>query len=158
MDSIFNIRISDCVFHHAQYEALPNCKIMPIDGRAPSLFTFSQFITHFYQSVQDDRSKLGVEFDWVITAQQVGAYKPSIQVFDHAFETIGASKGQILHVAQSLYHDIVPANALGLKTVWVNRRKGKPGFGATPEAVAEPDIEVRDLHSLVESITVDQIQ
>jgi 2-haloacid dehalogenase len=63
-------------------------------------------------------------------------------------ERIGLPHDKILHVAQSLFHDIVPARKLGLSTVWVNRRHDKEGFGATPAAHAQPDLEVPDLESL----------
>jgi 2-haloacid dehalogenase len=56
-------------------------------------------------------------------------------------------------VAQSLYHDIAPAKTLGLATVWVNRRKGKTGFGATPPGQMEPDLEVADLAELARILT-----
>jgi 2-haloacid dehalogenase len=92
---------------------------------------------------------LQVPFDWVVTAQQVGAYKPSKQVFETAIARFDLPRERILHVAQSLYHDIVPARELGLSTVWVNRRHGRPGHGATPPADAKPDVEVADLQSLV---------
>jgi 2-haloacid dehalogenase len=92
--------------------------------------------------------RLGVSFDWVVTAQQVRAYKPSPENFRRAFERIGLPPARILHVAQSLFHDIGPARRLGLATVWVNRRHGKPGPGATPPAQAEPDLEVPDLQAL----------
>jgi 2-haloacid dehalogenase len=92
--------------------------------------------------------RLQMEFDWVITAQQAQSYKPSLNNFQFAFKKIGLPKGKILHVAQSLFHDIVPAKELGLSTVWVNRRYDKPGFGATPPAQAQPDLEVPDLQSL----------
>jgi 2-haloacid dehalogenase len=91
--------------------------------------------------------RLEVEFDWVITAQQVGSYKPSLQNFLFAIERIGLPKNQILHVAQSVFHDIVPAKALGLSTVWINRRHGKQGHGATPLADGRPDFEFPDLQS-----------
>ena len=55
---------------------------------------------------------------------------------------------RILHVAQSLFHDHVPAKALGLTTVWIDRRQGRDGFGATPPADATPDLVVPDLRSL----------
>jgi 2-haloacid dehalogenase len=55
----------------------------------------------------------------------------------------------VLHVAQSLFHDHVPAKQLGLESVWVNRRRGKAGSGATPIADVRPDLEVRDLATLV---------
>ena len=92
--------------------------------------------------------QLGVEFDWVITAQQARSYKPSHNNFLVAFDRIGLPREQILHVAQSLYHDHIPAKALGLQTVWVNRRHDQPGSGATPKASAQPDLEVPDLRTL----------
>ena len=90
-----------------------------------------------------------MEFDWVITAERVQSYKPSLQNFTYAIEHIGVPKANVLHVAQSLYHDMVPAKQLGLSTVWVNRRQGTGRFGATPPAQAQPDLEVADLRSLV---------
>ena len=92
--------------------------------------------------------KLQVKFDWVITARQARSYKPSLNNFKIAFERIGIPQGKILHVAQSLFHDIVPAKELGLSCVWINRRHGKAGFGATPPAQALPDLETPDLQSL----------
>jgi 2-haloacid dehalogenase len=96
--------------------------------------------------------RLQVKFDWIITAQQAKSYKPSLANFQLAFRRIGLPQNKILHVAQSLYHDIVPANALGLSTVWVNRRHDKEGTGATPPADAKPDVLVPDLRTLVEMI------
>jgi len=96
---------------------------------------------------------LQVPFDWVITAQQVKSYKPSLNNFNRAIERIGSPKDKILHVAQSLFHDIVPAKTLGLSTVWVNRRHGKEGFGATLPAQAQPDWQVPDLKTLAELAT-----
>jgi 2-haloacid dehalogenase len=94
--------------------------------------------------------RLGVDFDWVITAERARAYKPSRRNFDLAFETIGLPPERILHVAQSLFHDHVPAKQLGLATVWVDRRGSKAGSGATPPATAEPDLRVPDLGTLAE--------
>ena len=79
--------------------------------------------------------RLGVEFDLVITAEDVGAYKPSPQNFTallDAIGTIGVTKDRLLHVAQSLYHDHEPAAAAGLPSVWIDRRHDRDGFGATP--------------------------
>ena len=86
--------------------------------------------------------RLGVTFDDVVTAQQAGSYKPSHRNFELAFERIGLPRERILHVAQSLFHDHVPAKALGLSTVWVNRRHDRAGGGATPPADATPDLVV----------------
>jgi 2-haloacid dehalogenase len=82
--------------------------------------------------------RLGVVFDWVVTAQQAGSYKPDPANFLLAFEQIGAPRERILHVAQSLFHDHVPAKALGMTTVWIDRREGRGG-GASPDVEAHPD-------------------
>lgn len=95
---------------------------------------------------------LQVEFDWIITAKQAKSYKPSPNNFKLAFEKIGLPTDKILHVAQSIYHDIVPARSLGLSTVWVNRRVGKEGFGATKAAEEKPNLEVLNLQILAEII------
>jgi 2-haloacid dehalogenase len=94
--------------------------------------------------------RLEVEFDWVITAERARAYKPSHRNFELAFETIGLPRERILHVAQSLFHDHVPAKELGLASVWVDRREGSAGPGATPPADAEPDLRVPDMATLAE--------
>jgi 2-haloacid dehalogenase len=94
--------------------------------------------------------RLGVEFDWIITAQQARSYKPSKRNFELAFSTIEVPRERILHVAQSLFHDHVPAKELGLSSVWVDRRRGKQGFGATPPAEAAPDLTVPDMRTFAE--------
>lgn len=114
----------------------------------------SRFHLAVFSNVDDDlfaatAAKLGVEFDAVITAQQVGAYKPAAAFFDHALRSIDVEPEALLHVAQSLYHDVAPARARGISTVWVNRRHGNEGFGATAPSDARPDLEVPDLASLV---------
>jgi 2-haloacid dehalogenase len=98
--------------------------------------------------------RLQVQFDWIVTAQQAQSYKPSLHNFHVALTRIGLPQQKILHVAQSLYHDIAPAKTLGLSTVWINRRHAQPGFGATPPAQAQPDLEVPDLRTLAEQIGV----
>ena len=94
--------------------------------------------------------RLGVTFDWVVTAEDARAYKPSQIPFDLAFKTINVPRERILHVAQSLFHDHVPAKQLGLTTVWVDRRHGRPGFGATPPASATPDWTVPDMRTFAD--------
>jgi 2-haloacid dehalogenase len=89
--------------------------------------------------------KLGVEFDWVVTAEQVGSYKPSERNFEVAFERLGLPRERILHVAQSLFHDHVTAKRLGLATVRIDRRGGREGSGATPVAEAAPDATFPDM-------------
>ena len=95
-------------------------------------------------------AKLGVDFDWIITAEQARGYKPRPENFEFAFERIGLPRERILHVAQSLYHDHVPAKALGLTTVWIDRRGDRAGAGATLPADAQPDLTLPDLKSLAD--------
>jgi 2-haloacid dehalogenase len=94
--------------------------------------------------------KLGVAFDQVITAQQAGCYKPCMRMFALAQERIGVSRDQWLHVGQSIYHDVIPAQSWGLATVWVNRASPRPGAGAAKAAAGKPDLEVPDLRTLAE--------
>lgn len=94
------------------------------------------------------RKHLRVEFDAVVTAQQVRGYKPSLHNFKLALERLGIPREQLLHAAQSIYHDVVPAQSLGIATVWVNRKSARPGIGAVRAAAGKPDLEVRDLASL----------
>lgn len=79
---------------------------------------------------------LGVEFAHVITAQEVGAYKPDKAIFKAALQQV---RGPVLHVAQSRFHDIAPANELGLDTVWINRESAGGGNGAARSSDAEPN-------------------
>ena len=100
-------------------------------------------------NVDDDlfrlsQARLQVSFDWVVTSERLGSYKPSERNFTCAMATIGVPPVQHVHVAQSLYHDIAPAIARGIKTVWVNRQ----GAAATPLIDALPDLEVPDLQTL----------
>jgi len=92
--------------------------------------------------------RLGVEFDWVVTAQQVGSYKPAEANFLALFDRVDVPRERILHVAQSLYHDHVTARRLGLSTVWINRRHDRPGAGATPPVEgARPNATYPDMAS-----------
>jgi 2-haloacid dehalogenase len=96
----------------------------------------------------ETRKHLGVEFDGVITAQQAKSYKPSINNFQIALRTLALSSDRLLHAAQSIYHDVVPARSLGISTVWVNRKSARPGIGAVRVSAGQPDLEVPDLASL----------
>jgi len=97
--------------------------------------------------------RLDVEFDWVITAQQVGSYKPDERNFRAALDRVGLGPDRLVHVAQSLFHDHAPAKRLGLTTVWINRRHDRAGGGATPIAVATPDATFPDMASFAEAAT-----
>ncbi|HKM85145.1 MAG TPA: haloacid dehalogenase type II [Terriglobales bacterium] len=96
----------------------------------------------------ETRKHLGVEFDGVITAEQARSYKPSINNFQIALRTLALSPDRLLHAAQSIYHDVVPAQSLGISTVWVNRKSARPGIGAVRASAGRPDLEVPDLASL----------
>ncbi|NEP84628.1 MAG: haloacid dehalogenase type II [Okeania sp. SIO3C4] len=100
----------------------------------------------------DTAKQLQIEFDFVITAQQIQSYKPSKNNFEKAIQKMEITPEKLLHIAQSIYHDIVPAKAMRLSTIWVNRRQGKEGFGATLPASEKPDLEVPDLKTLVDLI------
>jgi 2-haloacid dehalogenase len=83
--------------------------------------------------------RLGVTFTSILTAEDIGSYKPSPRNFEAlAVEVarLGVEPGRHLHVAQSLFHDHVPAQAAGLPTVWIDRRHGRAGSGATPQPPA----------------------
>jgi FMN phosphatase YigB (HAD superfamily) len=81
-------------------------------------------------------ARLEIEWDAIYTAQDVGCYKPSLRnfeyLFEHARRDLGILPQEILHVAQSLTHDMVPATQMGLNKVWINRRHGLESHGATP--------------------------
>jgi 2-haloacid dehalogenase len=94
------------------------------------------------------RPKLEVQFDEVITAEQAQAYKPSLKLFELALSRIAAPAHRVLHVGQSIYHDVIPAQKLGLATVWVNRPSARPGVGAVKVAEGTPDLTVPNLAEL----------
>lgn len=94
------------------------------------------------QSFAAANRRLGVHFDLVVTAQDVGAYKPSPTSFPMLIDrlgSIGIDQSQLLHVAQSLFHDHGPAQQVGLPSVWIDRRHDKAGLGATPASTAQVD-------------------
>jgi 2-haloacid dehalogenase len=92
--------------------------------------------------------KLGVAFDHVITAQQALCYKPCKRIFQIARERLAVAPEKWLHVGQSIYHDVIPAQAMGIATVWVNRPSPRAGAGATKAAAGKPDLEVSSLEGL----------
>jgi len=99
--------------------------------------------------------RLGVEFDLIVTAEDVGSYKPTPRNFEVLLERLahlGVRKERLLHTAESLYHDHVPAKRFGLATAWIHRRAGKGSFGATraPDQPVKPDWQVTTLAELAE--------
>jgi 2-haloacid dehalogenase len=91
---------------------------------------------------------LPVEFVDVTTAQQARCYKPGLEIFHLALGKTAVAKDRILHVGQSVYHDVLPAKSLGLATVWVKRPSPRTGIGAVKPAAGHPDLEVPDVAAL----------
>nr|WP_255569489.1 HAD-IA family hydrolase [Neoroseomonas alba] len=101
--------------------------------------------------------RLEVPFLLTVTAERVGSYKPGLPHFETAFEDLAArgyDRGSILHVAQSRHHDVEPAAKLGLPVVWVNRRYGQRGTGATIANAAVPTARVQSLAALADALAV----
>ena len=104
-------------------------------------------------SFRASEAKLGVEFDYVFTAEDIGSYKPSDRNFTYMIDrlaTHGIEKEHVLHTAQSLFHDHVPANRAGLHSAWINRRGDNSGPGATahPDVMPHVDFEFPTLEAL----------
>ncbi|PTM39060.1 haloacid dehalogenase type II [Bosea sp. 124] len=90
--------------------------------------------------------RLGVTFDAICTAEDIGSYKPAAANFDYMLEALsaqGIGKGDILHTAESMFHDHKPANAAGLASCWIYRRHGDEGFGATMNPGDMPHYDFR---------------
>jgi 2-haloalkanoic acid dehalogenase type II len=96
-------------------------------------------------SYMGSNARLEIEWDAIYTAQDVGCYKPRLRNFDYMFEharrDLGVLPQEILHVAQSLTHDMVPATSMGMTKVWINRRHNQEGLGATAPPQGEYTIE-----------------
>jgi 2-haloacid dehalogenase len=106
------------------------------------------------ESFTHSNAKLGVEFDAIFTAEDVGSYKPSPRNFDYMLEKLGArgiGKKRILHTAESLFHDHQPANATGLASCWIYRRHAQEGYGATMDPGERPRIDFT-FHSMGEFV------
>lgn len=104
--------------------------------------------------------KLGAAFDAVFTAQDIGSYKPSPRNFDYMIEklaNLGFTKHDVLHTAESLYHDHVPANRHGLTSCWIHRRHDAPGFGATMNPGAMPNVDFR-FNSMAELVKAHRME
>jgi len=98
------------------------------------------------RSFAASNAKLGVEFDAIYTAEDVGSYKPSDRNFDYMLEKLaglGIEKSNILHTAESMFHDHGPANRHGLASCWIYRRHQDEGFGATMNPGDMPHYDFR---------------
>jgi 2-haloacid dehalogenase len=108
-------------------------------------------------SFAGSQARLGIEFTSVLTAEEIGSYKPSPRNFDAldaAVRGLGVGPGRLLHVAQSLFHDHAPAKRVGLATVWINRRHDRSGWGATPAPPTEvaPDWEFPSMDAFASAV------
>jgi len=98
-------------------------------------------------SFRSSNDKLKVQFDAIYTAQDIGSYKPSDRNFEYLLrrlkEDFGFEKQDVLHTAQSLFHDHVPANRFGLASAWIDRRHAARGWGATAPPPGTPKFDFR---------------
>jgi 2-haloacid dehalogenase len=106
------------------------------------------------ESFAFSNSKLGVEFDAIFTAEDIGSYKPSLRNFDYMLEKLaayGINKSTILHMAESLFHDHAAARERGLANAWIHRRHAADGFGATikPEVMPSFDFKFTSMAEMV---------
>jgi len=98
-------------------------------------------------SYRGSNLRLRIEYDAIYTAQDIGSYKPSLNNFDYMLrrlqEDFGLMKKDILHTAQSLFHDHAPANQVGLASAWIDRRHADKGWGATMPPPGAPKYDFR---------------
>ena len=80
--------------------------------------------------IRGNVERIGVDFDFVITAEQARAYKPRREAFEFALRAIGRAADQVIHVAQGFEYDIIPTHGLGMRRIWINRsgRRGSRAF------------------------------
>ncbi|WP_138467073.1 haloacid dehalogenase type II [Poseidonocella sp. HB161398] len=112
------------------------------------------------RSFAHSNDKLGVTFDFVYTAEDIGSYKPSDRNFDYMIsqlDRMGYAKSDILHTAESMFHDHQPANRHGLTSAWIYRRHDKEGFGATMNPGEMPKYDFR-FNSMAELVQAHQKQ
>ena len=95
-------------------------------------------------SFEASREKLGIQFDAVYTAEDIGSYKPERRNFEYMLDQLArhdVRRSEILHVAESMFHDHETARAMGLSNCWIHRRCGKSGFGAASKPKHTPEID-----------------
>jgi len=96
-------------------------------------------------SFRSSNARLQVVFDAIYTAQDIGSYKPSPRNFEYMLQRLqsdfGLGKKDILHTAQSLFHDHAPANQFGLASAWIDRRHANKGWGATMPPPGTPRLD-----------------
>ena len=98
------------------------------------------------QSFALSNKRLGVDFDAIYAAEDIGSYKPDLRNFEYMLENLkrlGIEAKDILHTAESKFHDHAPANKMGLRSAWIYRRHAQEGFGATMNPGAMPKYDFR---------------
>jgi 2-haloacid dehalogenase len=131
----------------AEEDAVAFGKSVPDWPEYPDTQASLQYLQRFYklvilsnvdrESFAGTNRRLGVTFDAICTAQDIGSYKPEPRNFEYLIKTLaslGVLKRNVLHTAQSLFHDHGPAQAIGLTTAWIDRQHLLEGWGATPPA------------------------
>ena len=142
---------------HSLPNSLANWKPFP-DTVAALRQLKQKFKLGILSNIDDDlfsaaAPQLEIELDHVVTASQARAYKPSPDIFRMAQKKIGLPPQQWLHAGQSIYHDVIPAQSIGVATVWVNRPSPLPNSGAAKPARAKPDVEVASLQEFADLIS-----
>jgi 2-haloacid dehalogenase len=136
---------------HGLAEALPGWRAFPEVHSALEEVRRRGWRLGVLSNTDDDyiaasQVQIGITFDEVIVAQEIGSYKPAPAHWEEFFARTRAPKGGHVHVAASLFHDIVPATALGLRSIWVNR------LGETAPDAARATRELTDLFALPETL------
>jgi 2-haloalkanoic acid dehalogenase type II len=113
------------------------------------------------KSFAGSNRRLGVEFDQILTAEEIGSYKPDLRNFEYLLARAGEAgiaKHELLHTAQSLFHDHVPANRMGIASAWIDRRHDKPGGGATvvPDPMPHYDFRFTSMGALADAHRAEQ--
>jgi len=111
-------------------------------------------------SFSGSNARLGIHFDGVYTAEDIGSYKPNDRNFEYMIETLGRTgiqKDEILHTAESMFHDHAPANKHGLNNCWIYRRYEKEGFGATMNPGEMPKYDFR-FDSMADMVKAHQVE
>ncbi len=154
----------------AEKDAVAFGKSVPDWPAFPDTVAALQYLQRYYKlvilsnvdraSFAGSNARLGVTFDAICTAQDIGSYKPDPRNFAYVIDAVsklGVSKPQILHTAQSLFHDHVPAQAAGMHTAWIDRRHDMAGWGATVPPAGTPKFDFR-FTSLAEMVRDHQAQ
>lgn len=113
------------------------------------------------KSFAGSNRRLGVEFDAILTAEEIGFYKPDLRNFEYLLARVGEmgiAKNELLHTAQSLFHDHVPANRMGIASAWIDRRHDKPGGGATliPDPMPHYDFRFTSMAAIADAHRAEQ--